>query len=99
MMRVIETGRNPTMRYIGRTHGISVAWLHERFLGEDVSMAYEVSARMCADIYTKAFAGASEREHVMKLIAHLIPNKFWDGKQAGHVCLVPSKHKGNVEFD
>ena len=31
MMRVVETGRNPTMRYIGRTHGVSIAWLHERF--------------------------------------------------------------------
>ena len=31
MVRVVETGRNPTMRYIGRTHGVSIAWLQERF--------------------------------------------------------------------
>ena len=57
MIKVVETGRNPTMRYIGRTHGVSVAWLHERFKGEDINLAYEVSSRMCADIYTKAFTG------------------------------------------
>eukprot|EP00974_Lingulodinium_polyedra_P125518 11194834-Lingulodinium_polyedra.AAC.1 len=27
MMRCIETGRGPTMRYIHRTHRVSVAWL------------------------------------------------------------------------
>ena len=25
MLRVIETGRNPTMRYLGRTHRVSVS--------------------------------------------------------------------------
>ena len=28
--RVIETGRNPTMRHIGRTHKMDLAVLHER---------------------------------------------------------------------
>ena len=55
MIKVIETGRNPTMRYIGRTHGVSVAWLHETFKSKDLDLAYEISSRMCADIYTKAF--------------------------------------------
>ena len=32
MIRVCETGRNPTMRHIGRLHGVSVAWLAERFV-------------------------------------------------------------------
>ena len=31
MIRVMQTGRNPTMPYLGRTHRISVAWLHEVF--------------------------------------------------------------------
>ena len=34
MIRVIETGKNPTMRYLHRTHRVSVAWLHEVFQGE-----------------------------------------------------------------
>ena len=31
MIRVCQTGRNPTMRHLGRTHSVSVAWLHEWF--------------------------------------------------------------------
>ena len=38
MIRVVETGRNPTMRYISRTHGVSVAWLHERFGTKDLQL-------------------------------------------------------------
>ena len=34
MMKVMETGRNPTMRHLGRTHRVSIAWLHERFIEE-----------------------------------------------------------------
>ena len=33
MLRIIETGKNPSMRYLGRTHGISVARLHEIHAG------------------------------------------------------------------
>ena len=56
MLRVIETGNNPTMRYLHRTHRVSVAWLHERFKGKvDLDIVYEKSDNMCADIYTKAF--------------------------------------------
>jgi len=60
MIKVVESGRNPTMRYIGRTHGVSVAWLHETFKGEDLALAYEITTRMCADIYTKAFTDADK---------------------------------------
>ena len=34
MMRVVETGRNPTMRYLHRTHRISIATLHEIITGQ-----------------------------------------------------------------
>ena len=29
MIRVVATGKNPTMRYLVRTHRVSVAWLHD----------------------------------------------------------------------
>ena len=50
MIRVCDTGKNPTMRYLHRTHRINVAWLHECFLREDFFLVYEKSASMCADI-------------------------------------------------
>ena len=55
MIRVMKTGRNPTMRYATRTLRLPIAWLHERFAADDVNLRYEVSSRMAADIYTKAF--------------------------------------------
>eukprot|EP00972_Heterocapsa_arctica_P037163 5471650-Heterocapsa_arctica.AAC.1 len=58
MIRVVETGRNPTMRYLQMTHGVSVAWLHEIFKNKELDLNYELSSRMCADIYTKAFTDA-----------------------------------------
>eukprot|EP00972_Heterocapsa_arctica_P075267 11103292-Heterocapsa_arctica.AAC.1 len=59
MIRVVETGRNPTMRYLLRTHGVSVAWLHEAFNNKFLYLDYDLSSRMCADIYTKAFTDAA----------------------------------------
>eukprot|EP00972_Heterocapsa_arctica_P085084 12536784-Heterocapsa_arctica.AAC.1 len=43
------------MRYLLRTHGVSVAWLHKIFKHEFIELGYELSSRMCADIYTKGF--------------------------------------------
>jgi hypothetical protein len=54
MIRVVTTGKNPTMRYLGRTHRVSVAWLHEVCQMKEIRMVYEETSRMCADIFTKA---------------------------------------------
>ena len=32
--QVIKIGRNPTMRHLQRTHGISARWLHDLFYPE-----------------------------------------------------------------
>eukprot|EP00974_Lingulodinium_polyedra_P123681 11187727-Lingulodinium_polyedra.AAC.1 len=57
MMRVVETGRTPTMRYIYRTHRVAVAWLRERFsdVASRLNLTYEQSCRMCADLYAQMF--------------------------------------------
>ena len=73
MIRVVATGRNPTMRYLGRTHRISVAWLHERFLQKDATLVYEVTTKMCADIYTKAFSDPNKWEAACWLISVVDP--------------------------
>ncbi len=31
MIQVVKTGKNPTMRHLGRVHRIAVGWLHERW--------------------------------------------------------------------
>eukprot|EP00972_Heterocapsa_arctica_P036575 5383592-Heterocapsa_arctica.AAC.1 len=44
MIRVVEIGRNPTMRYLHRTHGVSVALLHETFKKDCLDLDYELSS-------------------------------------------------------
>ena len=56
MLRVIETGRNPTMRYFGRTHRVSVRWLHEAFNRDHIRCVYAHTGQMAGDIDTTAFA-------------------------------------------
>eukprot|EP00974_Lingulodinium_polyedra_P129393 11209869-Lingulodinium_polyedra.AAC.1 len=78
MMRCIETGRNPTMRYIHRTHRVSVSWLHERFTDplSQLQLVYEVSNNMCADVYTKIFTDSCKWVHACRLINVFDPAVF-----------------------
>ena len=55
MIGVARTGRNPTMRHLERTRGISIVSLHEHFQSDHFVLLYEISRKMCADIHTKAF--------------------------------------------
>mgnify|MGYP002809758887 CR=1 FL=1 len=41
MIRVCLTGRNPTMRHIGRTHRVSVAWMYGEFLTPVIKHVHE----------------------------------------------------------
>ena len=72
MIRVIETGRNPTMRYLHRTHRISIATLHEIITGQvadtKISCEYTTSAEMAADIFTKGFTDKHKWKHATKSI-------------------------------
>ena len=45
MTRVVPTGKNPTMRYLARTHHVSVAWLHEVCQMKKIRMVYEPDVR------------------------------------------------------
>ena len=70
MIRVIETGRNPTMRYLHRTHRISIATLHEIITGQvsdaKINCEYTTSAEMAADIFTKGFTDKTKWTHAVK---------------------------------
>ena len=67
-IRAVETGRNPSMRYLARTHRVSVAWLHETFSRQNTCLMYEASSKMCADIYTKAFTEVTKWQAACDLI-------------------------------
>ena len=74
MIRVCETGRNPTMRHLGRTHRVSVDWLHEQFAADQVTLLYEKTDRQAGDIFTKGFTNPDKWRHAAELINVLSPN-------------------------
>jgi hypothetical protein len=51
-MRIMETGKNPTLRYMGRTHNVDMAWTFERFAQQDINLRYCKTIEMAADIFT-----------------------------------------------
>ena len=53
---VINSGRNPTMRHLQRTHDVSVKWLSDtfRFLKPRLSLINCDTVDQSADIFTKA---------------------------------------------
>ena len=55
MLRVVTTAKSPTLRYLGRAHRVSASWLHEAFQMKEITLVYEETARMCADMYTTGF--------------------------------------------
>ena len=79
-IQVVRTGRNPTMRYIGRTHGISIQFLHENLghksKGARFDLQYTLTTKMVADIHTKAFNDALKWEHATGLCGVMDPNRL-----------------------
>ena len=60
MLQVIKTGRNPTMRYLARTHRVSVAWLHKVYASGTFTFKYKEAKLMAADIFTKPFVNPQD---------------------------------------
>ena len=55
------------MRHLERSHGVCISWMHEMFTRDCVCLEYEVTDRMAADIYTKAF-NANGNMRVCRLV-------------------------------
>ena len=49
MIRVCQTGRNPTMRHLNRTHGVCISWLKEVFDAPGRELVYIKSEKQAAD--------------------------------------------------
>ena len=62
------------MRYLSRTHRVSVAWLHEVFQMKEIHLVYEATARMCVDIFKKAFSNAVAWRRACDLIQVVDPS-------------------------
>ena len=80
MERIIQTGRNPTMKTLPRCHGVNINFLHERLSDSAGEGADRTPNRdpctlkdcgsdtMAADIYTKAFSNDEKWEAACRLI-------------------------------
>ena len=68
MIRVIKSGRNPTMRHLQRGHRVNVASLYERFQDPCMDLDHVGTNDMAADIYTKGFTSAQKWAASLKSI-------------------------------
>ena len=73
MIGVVRSGRNPTMRHLERTHGISIASMHEHFQKDHFVLIYEITAKMAADIHTKGFRNPMAWKKACMLVNLLEP--------------------------
>ena len=69
--QILESGRSPALRHLGRAHGVSLAWLHEQTAVEGIDVQDVDSSFQLADIFTKAFDSAAAWLEKLKLIDHV----------------------------
>ena len=55
MIQVMKTGKNPTMRHLGMTHGVSIARNSQMYHENWNELVKEDTKSMAGDIFTKAF--------------------------------------------
>ena len=66
------------MRYLQRTAGVHIGWLFERFQSDYLDLRYEESAKMAADIFTKAFTDQQKWKDVCRLVNIADRDEFYD---------------------
>eukprot|EP00972_Heterocapsa_arctica_P015260 2248196-Heterocapsa_arctica.AAC.1 len=55
-IQILQTGKNPTLRHLNRTHRVNVCWLSEVVNDlKDIDLVYCETDKLAADIFTKAF--------------------------------------------
>ena len=84
------------MRYLHRTHRVSVARLHEAYTRDDFQLLYEKTDRMCAEIYTKAFTDTSKWDAACGLINIVDPKVLQCYLQKRHETLRSEKEESEA---
>ena len=86
--------RKSSVRHLGRTHKVQIAWLYERFTSDpQLTICKEVSAWQRANMFTKPFRDAPKWQWVRRLIG-VGPRK--EGAMPGGLPLAPFAGGGNV---
>ena len=76
MICICRSGRNPTMRHIGRTHGVCASWLKEVYERPENTYVYDDTTMQAADIYTKGFSDKLKWQHAHELINVCDPSRI-----------------------
>ena len=76
-----DSGRSHALRHLGRTHGVSLAWLHEQTAVDGIDVDRVDSSFRLADIFTKAFDSTADWKEKLKLISHVA----FERNQAGRL--------------
>ena len=94
-IRVLETGKSPKLRHLGRTHKICLRWLFEVFQGKDMCLRYCETKMMSADIFTKSsFTQGQTWRYACELINHLdFSHAFTNDTQEFQPVVLPPKVK------
>ena len=92
-IRVMGTGKNPTMRHMQRTHGLCLARLHEQFSRGEFILDKCPTRQMSADIFTKAILERLKWIHARKLIAHYLPTELGIGVAKAKGTISPAVFK------
>jgi hypothetical protein len=75
----IRTGRTNALRHVGRTHRISISWLHEQSVGKNKTFNLNncKTDDMKADIFTKSFTDPVKWNQNCLFICHIYPESSW----------------------
>jgi hypothetical protein len=76
-IRIINTGKSPALRHVGRTHRVDLAFLQENKVKGEMDLQYCPTEYMCADVFTKHFLNVAKWEYAITLIGHVNPEKLW----------------------
>jgi hypothetical protein len=76
-LRVLASGKNPTMSYMVRTQRVDVQWLHERIsIDKDCELILTPTDSQAADILTKYNVNKHKWNANMMLINHFTPEQI-----------------------
>ena len=67
-LRIIQTGKYPTLRHVRRMHGVSISWLHDAFNAGHFKVFDCDTNYQAADIFTKHFTDVRKWRHALDLI-------------------------------
>ena len=77
---MLDSGRSPALRHLGRTHGVSLAWLHEQTAVDGIDVDRVDSSFQLTDLFTKAYDSTVDWKEKLKVISHVASERNQAGR-------------------